>query len=179
MPPTPTPRTTTSTTSTTSTAGAAPSRRRSWLTLLLLLALCYGVAAAGAVATGDAVSTYAALDRPAWAPPGWLFGPVWTVLYGMIAVAGWLVTRRPGPGRRPALVAWGVQLGLNALWTPLFFAAGQYGLAFLDIALLLAAVAATALLCARVDRRAALLLVPYLLWVGYAAALNLALWLTN
>ncbi|KAB2588107.1 TspO/MBR family protein [Streptomyces arboris] len=169
MPPTPT----------TPTAGAAPSRRRSGLTLLLLLALCYGVAAAGAVATGDAGSTYAALDRPVWAPPGWLFGPVWTVLYGMIAVAGWLVTRRPGPGRRPALAAWGVQLALNALWTPLFFAAEQYGLAFLDIALLLAAVVATALLSARVDRRAAWLLAPYLLWVGYAAALNLALWLTN
>ncbi|MFD3647659.1 TspO/MBR family protein [Streptomyces cyaneofuscatus] len=175
MPPTPAPRTT----PTTPTSGAAPSRRRSWLTLLLLLVLCYGVAATGAVATGDAGSTYAALDRPAWAPPGWLFGPVWTVLYGMIAVAGWLVTRRPGPGRRPALVAWGVQLALNALWTPLFFAAEQYGLAFLDIALLLAAVAATALLCVRVDRRAAWLLAPYLLWVGYAAALNLALWLTN
>ncbi|MFE9010667.1 TspO/MBR family protein [Streptomyces cyaneofuscatus] len=175
MPQTPTPRTT----PTTSTAGAAPSRRRSWLTLLLLLVLCYGVAAAGALATGDAGSTYAALDRPAWAPPGWLFGPVWTVLYGMIAVAGWLVARRPGPGRRPALVAWGVQLALNALWTPLFFAAEQYGLAFLDISLLLAAVVTTALLCARVDRRAAWLLVPYLLWVGYAAALNLALWLAN
>ncbi|MFI5898897.1 TspO/MBR family protein [Streptomyces cyaneofuscatus] len=175
MPQTPTPRTT----PTTPTAGAAPSRRRSWLTLLLLLALCYGVAAAGALATGDAGSTYAALDRPAWAPPGWLFGPVWTVLYGMIAVAGWLVTRRPDPGRRPALVAWGVQLALNALWTPLFFAAEQYGSAFLDIALLLAAVVTTALLSARVDRRAAWLLVPYLLWVGYAAALNLALWLTN
>ncbi|WP_326705784.1 TspO/MBR family protein [Streptomyces cyaneofuscatus] len=174
MPPTPT-----TSTSTTSTSGAAPSRRRSWLTLLLLLALCYGVAAAGAIATGDAGSTYAALDRPAWAPPGWLFGPVWTVLYGMIAVAGWLVARRPGPGRRPALVAWGVQLALNALWTPLFFAAEQYGLAFLDIALLLAAVVTTALLSARVHRRAAWLLVPYLLWVGYAAALNLALWLAN
>ncbi len=85
----------------------------------------------------------------------------------------------PRPGRRPALVAWGVQLALNALWTPLFFAAEQYGAAFLDIALLLAAVVTTVLLTARVDRRAALLLVPYLLWVGYAAALNLSLWLNN
>lgn len=157
----------------------APSRRRSWLTLLVLLALCYGVAAVGATATGDAGSTYAALDRPAWAPPGWLFGPVWTVLYGMIAVAGWFVARHPGTARRPALVAWGVQLALNALWTPLFFAAEQYGLAFLDICLLLAAVVTTALLSARADRRAAWLLAPYLVWVGYAAALNLTLWLTN
>ncbi|TGZ06786.1 TspO/MBR family protein [Streptomyces rhizosphaericola] len=163
----------------TSTAGAAPARSRTWPVLLLMLILCYAVAGVGAAASGDAGSTYAALDRPAWAPPGWLFGPVWTVLYGTIAVAGWLVARRPAPGRRPALVAWGVQLALNALWTPLFFAAEQYGAAFLDIALLLAAVLTTALLAARVDRRAALLLVPYLLWVGYAAALNLSLWLNN
>ncbi|MER6639623.1 TspO/MBR family protein [Streptomyces microflavus] len=158
---------------------AAPARRRRWLVLLLMLALCYGVAGAGAAATGDAGSTYSALDKPAWAPPGWLFGPVWTLLYGTIAVAGWLVARRPGPGRRPALVAWAVQLALNALWTPLFFAAEQYGAAFLDISLLLAAVVSTVLLAARVDRRASWLLVPYLLWVGYAAALNLALWLNN
>lgn len=163
----------------TSTAGAAPSRSRSWPVLLLMLVLCYAVAGVGAAASGDAGDTYAALDKPAWAPPGWLFGPVWTVLYGTIAVAGWLVARSPSPGRRPALVAWGVQLALNALWTPLFFAAEQYGAAFLDITLLLAAVVTTALLAARVDRRAALLLVPYLLWVGYAAALNLSLWLNN
>ncbi|MGW6714454.1 TspO/MBR family protein [Streptomyces globisporus] len=163
----------------TSIPTTTPSRRRSWLTLLVLLALCYGVAAVGATAAGNAGSTYAALDRPAWAPPGWLFGPVWTVLYGVVAVAGWLVAHRPGPARRPALVAWGVQLALNALWTPLFFAAEQYGLAFLDICLLLAAVVATALLSARADRRAAWLLAPYLVWVGYAAALNLTLWLTN
>ncbi|AXI75478.1 TspO/MBR family protein [Streptomyces bacillaris] len=163
----------------TSTAGAAPARSRSWPVLLLMLVLCYAVAGVGAAASGDAGGTYAALDKPAWAPPGWLFGPVWTVLYGTIAVAGWLVARRPGPGRRPALVAWGVQLALNALWTPLFFAAEQYGAAFLDITLLLAAVVTTALLAARVDRRAALLLVPYLLWIGYAAALNLSLWLNN
>ncbi|MYR38605.1 tryptophan-rich sensory protein [Streptomyces sp. SID4944] len=163
----------------TSTAGAAPARPRTWPVLLLMLVLCYAVAGVGAAASGDAGGTYAALDKPAWAPPGRLFGPVWTVLYGTIAVAGWLVARRPGPGRRPALVAWGVQLVLNALWTPLFFAAEQYGAAFLDITLLLAAVVTTALLAARVDRRAALLLVPYLLWVGYAAALNLSLWLNN
>ncbi|MFJ5048253.1 TspO/MBR family protein [Streptomyces sp. NPDC088719] len=161
------------------TTDQVPARRRSWPTLVVLLVLCYGVAAVGATATGDASSTYAALDKPAWAPPGWLFGPVWTVLYGMIAVAGWLVVRNPVPARRPAFAAWGVQLLLNALWTPLFFAAEQYDMALVDICLLLAALVATVLLAARVDRRASWLLGPYLLWVGYAAALNLALWLTN
>ncbi|MGW4840203.1 TspO/MBR family protein [Streptomyces globisporus] len=147
--------------------------------LLLFLALCYVVAGVGAAASGDAGGTYAGLDNPVWAPPGWLFGPVWTVLYGMIAVAGWLVSRPSVPGRRPALIAWSVQLALNALWTPLFFAAEQYGAAFLDISLLLAAAVVTASLGFRVDRRAAWLLAPYLLWVAYAAALNLALWLNN
>lgn len=163
----------------THTTAAAPVRRGNWPTLVVLLVLCYGVAAVGATAAGNAGGAYAALDKPVWAPPGWLFGPVWTVLYGMIAVAGWLAARNAVPARRPAFAAWGAQLVLNALWTPLFFAAEQYGLAFVDICLLLAAVVATVLLVARVDRRASWLLVPYLFWVGYAAALNLALWLNN
>ncbi|MFJ5049955.1 TspO/MBR family protein [Streptomyces sp. NPDC088719] len=90
-----------------------------------------------------------------------------------------MVARNPVPARRPASAAWGVQLLLNARWTPLFFAAEKYGLAFVDICLLLAALGATVLLAVRVDRRVSCLLAPYLLWVGYAAALNLALWLTN
>ncbi|RII17936.1 TspO/MBR family protein [Streptomyces sp. YIM 130001] len=147
--------------------------------LVVLLVLCYGVAAFGATATGNASDTYAALDKPIWAPPAWLFGPVWTVLYGVIAIAGWLIARNPVSARRPAFAAWGVQLVLNALWTPLFFAAEQYGVAFVDICLLLVALVSTVLLATRVDGRASWLLAPYLLWVGYAAALNLALWLTN
>ncbi|MGD9483428.1 TspO/MBR family protein [Streptomyces sp. TRM70308] len=149
----------------------------SWPLLLLLLGLCYAVAALGAVAAADAGDAYAALERPAWAPPGWLFGPVWTVLYATIAVAAWLVLRgRPLTAVRPQLAWWGAQLVLNLAWTPLFFAAGRYGLAFLDICLLLAALAGTLATFARVHRPAALLLVPYALWVSYAAALNLAIW---
>ncbi|WP_239475447.1 TspO/MBR family protein [Streptomyces sp. CS131] len=126
--------------------GVTPVRRKGWPTLVVLLVLCYSVAAVGAIATGDASSTYAALDRPVWAPPGWLFGPVWTVLYAMIAVAGWLVARAPVPARRPTFAAWGVQVLLNALLTPLFFGADKYGLALVDICLLLAALGATVLL---------------------------------
>ncbi|WP_432075998.1 TspO/MBR family protein [Streptomyces wuyuanensis] len=157
-----------------------PVQDRRWPLLLLLLAVCYAVAALGGVAASDAGGTYRSLDRPAWAPPSWLFGPVWTVLYALIAVSAWLVLRRrPLSESRSELVLWSAQLAFNLAWTPLFFAAGQYGLAFLDICLLLAALGATMLLFRRSSRAAALLLVPYALWVLYAAALNLALWQLN
>ncbi|MDK1475809.1 TspO/MBR family protein [Streptomyces sp. 549] len=150
-----------------------------WLSLVVLVGVCYLVAALGALASSNAGEVYASLDRPAWAPPSWLFGPVWTVLYGLIGVSAWLVWRRHGPAARTALVWWGVQLALNLAWTPLFFGAGQYGPAFVDIAALLAAVVVTLVLFLRLRRAAALLLVPYLLWVAFAAALNLSIWLAN
>ncbi|MEU2392842.1 TspO/MBR family protein [Streptomyces sp. NPDC007369] len=163
------------------TAAALRARLSRPLPLLLaLLALTYGVAAVGGLAAADAEDVYAALERPGWAPPGWLFGPVWTVLYASIAVAAWLVVRRGrADGRRPALTLWAVQLLLNLAWTPLFFAAGQYGLALVDICLLLVSVALTVAAFRRVYRPAAWLLLPYLLWVAYAAALNWSIWLLN
>ncbi|WP_261994195.1 TspO/MBR family protein [Streptomyces sp. t39] len=170
----------------TDTAHRTPRRPRHasrWpllLLLLLLLGLCYAVAAVGAVATGDAGSTYESLDRPAWAPPPWLFGPVWTVLYATIAFSFWLVLRRcPLRDVRPEAFAWSAQLAFNLAWTPLFFAAGQYGLAFLDICFLLAALGATIVLFRRRSTTASLLLAPYALWAVYAAALNLAIWQLN
>ncbi|MFD5805753.1 TspO/MBR family protein [Streptomyces sp. NPDC127020] len=147
--------------------------------LLGLLGACYAVAAIGAVAPGDAGSTYESLDRPVWAPPAWLFGPVWTLLYATIAVAAWLFLRQPGAQTRPAMTWWTLQLVFNLAWTPLFFAAGQYGLAFADICLLLLALAATLIAFGRKRRTAALVLLPYTAWVTYAAALNLDLWLNN
>ncbi|MFD8023482.1 tryptophan-rich sensory protein [Streptomyces sp. SPB4] len=142
--------------------------------------MSYGVAALGALASADAGAVYAALIRPAWAPPAWLFGPVWTVLYGMMAVAAWLAGRQPDRLRvRQAHMWWSGQLVLNLAWTPLFFAARQYGLALLDIVLLLAALATTVVLFQRLNRTAALLLVPYLLWVAFATALNTSIWQLN
>ncbi|WP_436737552.1 TspO/MBR family protein [Streptomyces sp. BBFR102] len=154
-------------------------RAGGWPLLLGFLILCYAVAAVGGLVSSDADQVYAALDRPAWAPPSWLFGPVWTVLYATVAVAGWLVARTSRPGRRRAMTAWSLQLALNLAWTPLFFNAGRYGLAFADIALLTAAVLATVLLFLRVDRRAATLLLPYLCWVAFAGALNWSIWVKN
>ena len=116
-------------------------RTPSWLGLVPFLAAVTAVAVIGGLAAGSAGQTYRALDLPAFAPPSWLFGPVWTVLYLMIAVAGWLVWREVGWGRE--LTLWSVQLVLNLAWTPLFFAADLYALALVDIVVLLIAVAAT------------------------------------
>ncbi|GHH67321.1 hypothetical protein GCM10017673_14130 [Streptosporangium violaceochromogenes] len=135
------------------------------------------VAAVGSLAAIGAGGEYLALERPPWAPPPWLFGPVWTVLYIMIAVSGWLAWS--ARGRTPALGVYAAQLVLNAAWTPLFFGAGLYGPAFVEIVVLWGTIAATAVLFRPISRPAAWLLVPYLLWVGYAAALNLAVWLLN
>lgn len=145
----------------------------------------FGLAAAVAAVTGSlaaisASDQYGALVQPTWAPPTWLFGPVWTVLYATIAVAGWLVWRKDGwTGARTALTVFAVQLVLNALWTPLFFGAGLFGLAFVEIVLLWLSIVATIVLFARHSRLAAGLLVPYLAWVTFASALNLAIWLLN
>jgi benzodiazapine receptor len=121
---------------------------------------------------------YAGLAKPAWTPPAWVFGPAWTVLYAMIAVAGWRVWRVT-PRPRLALGLWAAQLVLNALWTPLFFGLHRPGPAFAAIVLLWAAIAAFALAAVRRDRAAAALFVPYALWVGFAAALNFAIWRMN
>ena len=145
----------------------------------------FGVAAAVAAVTGNlaalsAADQYGALTQPAWAPPPWLFGPVWTVLYVSIAVAGWLVWRRAGwSGARTALSVFAVQLVLNALWTPLFFGAGLFGVAFVEIVALWLSIVATIVLFARHSRPAAALLLPYLAWVTFASALNLAIWVLN
>lgn len=120
---------------------------------------------------------YRQLDRPAWSPPAWLFGPVWTVLYLMIAGSGWLLSQ--AAGATPALVAWGIQIGLNALWTPLFFGLRRPGLAFGEIALLWLAIVATIVLAWSVELWAALLLLPYLGWVSFASALNFSIWRRN
>ena len=135
------------------------------------------VAVFGALAVTGTSSEYASLRRPGWAPPSSVFGPVWTVLYATIAVSGWLVWRRVGA--HAALVPYAVQLLLNAAWTPIFFGDGQYGLALVDIVALWFAIAVTVVAFWRISRPAALLLVPYWLWVSYATALNASIWWLN
>lgn len=152
-------------------------RRAPWLPLIGFLAVVAVIAAVGSLAASSSQEVYLGLDRPAWVPPAWLFGPVWTVLYVMIAFAGWQAYRAAGSLRAApgAFAAYGANLLLNALWTPLFFAAGATGLALADIVVLDLAVVATIVLFARLNRIAAALLVPYLGWILFASALNLAL----
>ena len=142
------------------------------------LALCFAAAATGVfVSTGD---WFAALNKPSWNPPAWVFGPAWTFLYITMAVAAWLVWREGGwKAQRRALGLFIIQWFLNALWTPLFFGAHLPGVAFGEIVLLWLAVAATLVAFWRVKKAAGLLLVPYLAWVSFAAALNFTIWRLN
>ncbi|AUI61020.1 TspO/MBR family protein [Amycolatopsis sp. BJA-103] len=154
-----------------------PGRLRAPLALLPFLAAVAVAALVGGLAASNARSVYSGLELPPFAPPAWLFGPVWTVLYIGIAVAGWLYWK--SGGERRALVWYAVQLVLNAAWTPLFFAAGAYGLALADIVLLDVAIVVTALYFRRSSRVSAVLLLPYLAWTSYATALNVAIVVLN
>ncbi len=150
------------------------------LMLAVFLLICLGTAVLGATWTSLSVGDwYAALRKPMWSPPNWVFGPVWTILYIAMAVAAWLVWRMPGTGRWPALLLFGVQLVLNAAWSALFFGLRNPGLAFADIVLLLFAILVTVVRFGRLSAWAAVLMLPYLAWVSFATALNGAIWRLN
>lgn len=142
---------------------------------ILLLVL---VASTGAIF--EPGSWYEALAKPAWTPPNWLFPVAWTILYMLIAVAGWLVWREVGFGAAALGFAfYFLQLALNAAWTWLFFGMHRMDLALADVAGMWLAIAATIVAFYAIRPGAAWLLVPYLAWVSYAGALNLALWRMN
>ena len=146
------------------------------LGLVFWLAVCFGVAAIGGFASVSAPEFYADLQRPSWSPPSWVFGPVWTLLYTMMACAAWLVWREKGfAGGRVAFGFFVAQLLANALWSWLFFAWQLGTLSLVDIAILWALILGTILAFWRVMPLAGGLLVPYLAWVTFAAALNFAL----
>ncbi len=140
-------------------------------------------AVGGAVTATSVGSWYPTLAKPAFNPPDWLFAPVWTTLYLMIAFAGWRVWRLRGwtgpRGLDPAMLAWALQLALNLCWSFVFFGARMIGAALVEIAVLFVAIVATGWSFWRVDRLAAWLLLPYAAWVGFAAVLNAALWRLN
>lgn len=137
-------------------------------------------AALGARASISASSFYADLVLPAWAPPASLFGPVWTALYAMMALAAFLVWRALGwRAAAPALRLYLLQLGINALWSWMFFGWKLGALAFADILLLLALIVATLVAFWRAHKLAACLLLPYLAWVSFASVLNYAVWQAN
>jgi tryptophan-rich sensory protein len=156
----------------------SPSRLKLVLALAGWLALCYSAASLGAVFMPG--EWYATLKKPSWNPPGWIFGPVWTALYTMMAVAAWLVWKRGGfvAQRRP-LKRFLVQLLLNAAWTPLFFGLHWPGVAFVEIVFLWLVIASTLAAFRPVSHVAAWLLAPYLVWVSFATVLNFTLWRLN
>jgi translocator protein len=151
---------------------------KKWAGLAGWIAVSFVAAAVGS--RFEPGAWYAALNKPPWTPPSWLFGPVWTVLYATMGVAAWLVWERAGfRGARVALALFGAQLVLNAAWSWLFFGLQRPGLAAAGILVLLAAIVATCVAFWRVRPAAGLLLLPYSGWVGFAAALNLAIWWLN
>ena len=153
---------------------------RQVLGLLGWLLLTFAAAAVGAVASAEARAFYGQLLRPSWAPPGWLFAPVWSVLYILMGVAAWLVWRAYGFKRgRAALAYFIVQLAANALWTWLFFVWHQGALAFAEILLLWCLIVATVAAFWRLSSLAAVLLLPYLAWVTFASALTFSTWQLN
>jgi tryptophan-rich sensory protein len=152
--------------------------KRSALALAGWLVLSFSAAAIGGFFLPGA--WYAALQKPAWNPPNWIFGPVWTALYATMAIAAWLVWKRGGfAGQRVALSLFLAQLLFNALWSPLFFGLRHPALAFVDIVLLWLALLCTVVVFWRTRLIAGALLVPYLAWVTFAGALNFALWQLN
>ncbi|MHB1561553.1 MAG: TspO/MBR family protein [Isosphaeraceae bacterium] len=167
---------------TASSIRSGPTRAgRDWLMLVVFLAACLAAGGLGASLSRDALASwYPTLRKPSWNPPNWIFGPVWTALYLSMAVAAWTVWRRRDRASVVVpLTVFGVQLLLNAVWSPLFFNLRSPGLALIDISLLWAAVVATIEAFRRVSTVAAVLLVPYLAWVTFASALNAAIWSLN
>jgi translocator protein len=140
--------------------------------------ICFLAATTGAMfRPGD---WYELLRKPAWRPPNWVFPPAWTFLYLTIAVSGWLVWRTSGfAGAAFPFAIYLVQLILNASWSPIFFGMGRPDLAFIEVVMLWLSIIATIAAFHRVNAVAAWLLLPYLAWVTFAAALNLAIWRLN
>lgn len=156
------------------------SKQKQILGLMGWLVISFGASAVGALASIQAKSFYGQLAQPSWAPPASLFGPVWTVLYALMAIAAWLVWRNGGfRGNRIALSFFLGQLVLNALWSWLFFTWHLGALAFADIVFLWVLIVATLVSFWRVRPLAGALLIPYLFWVSFASALNYFLWQHN
>lgn len=157
------------------------SPKHSRIGLIVLLVLCFAAAGVGgAVTTPKIPGWYATLAKPSWNPPNWIFGPVWSALYCGMAVAAWLVWRQGGlAGARLPLALFGVQLFLNVLWSCLFFGLQNPGLAFAEVLLLWASIAATMVVFWLRSTVAGILFVPYLAWVSFASVLNFVIWRLN
>jgi len=149
----------------------------SW-SLFVFITVCFGAAMTGAFFSPG--KWYEALDKPDWRPPNWAFPIVWTILYGMIAVSGWIVwTTAPAEALWGAMAAWGAQILLNACWSPVFFGLRRPDLGMIAVVALWISIAVNIAVFLPLSPLAAGLLAPYLLWVTIAAALNYSVWRRN
>lgn len=153
--------------------------RNQWLVLagFIIITLAVGMLGGWAV-SGSVSGWYTTINKPTWNPPNWVFGPVWTVLYIMMAVAAWLVWRTKDK-IAPAMILYFSQLALNFAWSILFFGARSPWLGLVDITMLWLAIVATMLAFFGRSTMAGLLLIPYLAWVSFAAVLNFTIWRLN
>lgn len=160
---------------------SGPIGTRDSIGFIAILALCLAVSAVGAAVTAGSVGTwYQTLAKPSFNPPDWIFAPVWTALYFMMAIAGWRVWRRDGlGGARSAVTLFALQLALNMVWSILFFGLRSIGAALAEVLVLLLAILATTVVFWQRDRIAGMLFVPYAGWVAFAAVLNARLWQLN
>lgn len=156
-------------------------QKQLWISFVIFILLCFVIQLVGGFWTKETVLTwYPKLAKPSWTPPDWVFGPVWFCLYMMIAVSGWLIYRAENSRQRTiALVLYGVQLALNFIWSFLFFSLRSPTLGIVDIILLCVLIILTIIKAWPVSRLASLLLIPYLIWVSYAATLNIGIWFLN
>ena len=152
-----------------------------WIWLLSWFGLCFAVAGvSGSWTASEIPGWYRTLVRPAFAPPNWIFGPVWTLLYALMAVAAWQLWLLPASGLRTwGLVLFLAQLALNFAWSFIFFRCHALGAALAEVVVLWAAIGAATLLFGRVAPVAAWLMAPYWAWVSFASVLNAAYWLLN
>ena len=152
-----------------------------WLTLLFWLIVCFGVAAAGASWNLTEIpGWYRSLVRPSFTPPDRVFGPVWTLLYLLMAVAAWRVSQgSPSATRTAALLLFAIQLGLNLGWSWIFFRKHAIGWALAEIALLWISIGITTVLFGRINALSAWLMAPYWAWVSFAGILNASFWKLN
>lgn len=149
----------------------------SYWPLALFIVLVVATASSGAIFQPGA--WYASLEKPPWTPPNWLFGPAWMVLYACIVAAAWQIWRETGSWTALPLLLWFAQLVFNAGWSWLFFGLRVPLAALVDLLLMLTCIVAFIVVVWNVSRTAALLFVPYALWVSFAGALNFAIWRLN
>jgi tryptophan-rich sensory protein len=156
-------------------------QRTRLLGLAILIVLCLGAGGLGAIATTPEIDTwYRTLDKPSWNPPDGIFGPVWTTLFVLMAIAAWLVWKPEGfQANAVPLSFFAVQLLLNIAWSWIFFGLHQPGWAFAEIVILWLAIVATTVGFFRCSRAAGWLMIPYLAWVSFASVLNLTIWRMN